>query len=50
MVVCPFASHVVREFGPETQMMDFVGEGMASRDGGIEVVIEVMYVHVSVAE
>ena len=48
VVVAPFGGDGVGELGPEAQGVDLVGEGVADR--GVEVVVQIVYVHVAIAE
>ena len=42
--------HGFRDLGPEAELVHDVGEGVAALDGGVEVVVQVVNVHVAVAE
>ena len=42
--------HVLRELGTEAQMVDYVGERVATLHGCVPVVLEVVDVHIAVAE
>ena len=42
--------HRIRQLRTKPQLVDRVGEGVAAVDGAVEVVLEIVHVHVAVAE
>jgi len=50
VLVGPPAQQLWGEFGAEVELVDVVGEGVAAWDRGVEVGVEVVDVHVAVAE
>ena len=48
--VAQVLGHLLGELGPEAQLVDLVREGVPAGDGALEVVVQVVHVHVAVAE
>lgn len=49
-MVTPFLVLGAVELGPKAQRVDLVREGVAALDGAVEVVVQVVHVHVAVAK